>query len=232
MEEKFIYINEYGKQDIFLRKQYYDQICALVTDFFEEELVDNEFHKHFVLLLNSLEDYNDVYILTTEMNFYWAICIIENEWTNNHLIKGKTLDDYKSWRLKYYKDKGVIGNAIIKGINEETYIFTDEENHKSIFLREMYYNYICALVTDFFDKPLEYNLINFKLINYLNALFADGNYEGVNEITGKPPYYWAMSIIENEWTTRTLSKEELEKHYIFQEEFYKKHNINSFIHRA
>lgn len=228
MKDIFIYKDEYGNECTFLRGKYYKHVCAVITYFFEESLPDNEFHKHFRSLLNTLESYDDVYTITTEMPFYWSICIIENRWTNNHLIKSKTNDDYKEWADKYNRENGII-TFIIEGINEETYIFNNDEGGKSIFLRGKYYEFVCKLVSDFFKEVLEYNFINARLINNLNALYDGGKYEDIRKFVDKKPYQWAMSIIENKETATVLDDKSLEEYNIFLDEFFKANNIKSFI---
>lgn len=227
MENIYLYKDEFGNECTFLRGKYYKQVCALITDFFKEPLPDNDFHKHFLNLLNTLEDHHDVYTITTEMPFYWAICIIENRWTNNHLIKNKTNEDYREWVNKYDKENNII-TFIIEGINEDTYVFNDEKGGKSIFLRGKYYELIYSLITDFFKKSPEYNLMNARLINNLNALFANGNYKNISKFIGKE-LYWAMSIIENKETTNALNEEQLKEYTKFLENFYKKNGITSFV---
>jgi len=227
MEDIFLYKDEYDNDCQFLRKKYYEKVSSLITDFFEEPLPDNKFHQRFLNVLNTLEDYHDVYHITTEMPFYWAICIIENRWTHNHLIKNKTNDEYREWSTKYRTENNII-TFIIEGINEETYVFNDNEGGKSLFLREKYYEFVGSLVTDFFKQPFEYNIMNAQLINRLNALYADGNYQTISKFIGNPPY-WALSIIENKETTGILNVEQLKLYPEFLEEFYKKNGISSFV---
>ncbi len=227
MEDLYVYKDEYDNDCTFLRKKYYEKVSALITDFFEEPLPDNEFHQRFLKVLNTLEDYHDVYHITTEMPFYWAVCIIENRWTHNHLIKNKTNEEYREWSHKYRTENDII-TFIIEGINEETYVFNNNEGGKSIFLRKKYYEFIDSLVTDFFKKPFEYNKMNAGLINRLNALPAGGNYKTVSSFTGNPPY-WALSVIENKETTDVLSVEQLKSYPEFVEDFYRKNGISSFI---
>lgn len=227
MEDIYVYKDEFGNECSFLRRKYYELVSAIITDFFEESLPDNEVQKNFLNLLSTLEDYHDVYYITTEMPFYWAICIIENRKTNNHLIKNKTNDDYSEWINKYNKENNIV-RFIIEGINEEIYIFNNNEGGKSIFLRGKYYEFVCNLVTGFFKKPLEYNLNNAGLISNLNALFADGKYKDISKFIDNPPYNWAISIIENKETTHILDEEQLKGYTEFLEEFNKKNDINSF----
>lgn len=227
MEDIYLYKDEYNNDCQFLRRKYYEYVSALITDFFEEPLPDNDFHTHFLNALNTLENYDDVYHITTEMPFYWAICIIENRWTNHHLIKDKTNEDYGKWHAKYRAANDLV-TFIIEGINEETYIFNNSEGGKSLFLRGKYYQFVCSMVTDFLGKPLENNWINNALITRLNALPASGQYKNIRQFINKQPY-WALSIAENKETTNVLNPEQLKAYTKFLEEFYKNNGISSFI---
>lgn len=231
MKDIFVYNDEFGNECTFLRKQYYFHVCNLVTDFFEEPLEMNSFHKYFIKMLDELEDYKDVYVITIEPLSYWAICIIENDFTINSLINEKKIEELTEWNLMYYKSHNIV-RYIIQGINEETYVFTDKDGEKKIFFRKKYHEFVAALVKYFFRQHIKFNNIEALLISYLNGLPNSGDYKNINEITDNSPYYWAMSIIENEWTTKTLNKEELEKYYIFEKEFYKQNDISSFIYPA
>lgn len=107
LNKEFIFINDDGKKSVFYRMEYYKHVCDIIKNFFGESLPDNDFHKHFISLLNLLKDYNDVYNITTEMPFYWAICIIENDWTTNYLIKEKTLEEYIQYSKVYDKKNNI-----------------------------------------------------------------------------------------------------------------------------
>ncbi|KPE52806.1 hypothetical protein [Chryseobacterium indologenes] len=227
MEDIYLYKDEFENDCQFLRKKYYEHVSAIITDFFEEPLPDNEFHQRFLNMLNTPENYEDVYHITTEMPFYWAICIIEDRWTNNHLIKNKTNDDYRKWNNRYCIENDII-TFIIQGINEETYVFNNNEGGKSIFLVKKFYEFVSSLVTDFFKQPFEYNIMNVRLINRLNALCSNGYYKDINPFIGNPPY-WALSIIENKETTCVLSVEQLKLYPEFLEKFFKKNGISSFV---
>ncbi|MBB6330943.1 hypothetical protein HNP24_001893 [Chryseobacterium sediminis] len=227
METKYMYKDEFGNECIFLRDAYYELVCAIITDFFEETLPNNDFHSRFLNLLNTLEGYDDVYNITTEMPFYWAICIIENEWTNKHLIKNKTNDLFIEW-YKKYKQKNDIVSFIIEGINEDTYIFNDKEGGKNIFLRGKYYEFISDLIKYFFNKTHEYNELDYMLIGYLNGLPASGNDKNIEKFINKE-LYWALSIIENKETTTVLNEKQLEEYNKFRDEFFETNNITSFI---
>lgn len=227
MESKYIYRDEFGNECTFLSGKYYELVCALVTDFFEEPLPNNDFHNHFLNLLNTLQDYDDVYNITTEIPYYWAICIIENGLTNKHLIKNKTDNLFMEW-YKKYKQKNNIVSFIIEGINEDTYIFNNEEGGKSIFLRGKYYKFISDLIKYFLKKTSEYNELEYMLIGYLNGLPASGNYKNIEKFIDKE-LYWALSIIENKETTTVLNGKQLEEYNEFLNEFLKTNNITSFI---
>ncbi|MFC5872369.1 hypothetical protein ACFP3I_07225 [Chryseobacterium arachidis] len=202
-------------------------VCAIITDFFEEPLPDNDFRSDFLNLLNTLEDYDDVYIITGEMPFYWAICIIENRWTSNHLIKNMTSDLFMEWYKKYKQENGII-SFIIGGIDEDTYVFNNDEGDKSIFLRGKYYEFISDLVKNFFKKPHVYNDLEYMLIGRLNALPASGNNKNIEQFIGKE-LFWALSVIENKETTTVLNEKQLQEYTEFRNEFFKTHHITSFI---
>ena len=227
MEDQYIYTDEFGNESVFLRRKYYKLVCATIKDFFEEPLPENGFHRHFLNLLNTLEDYHDVYIITTEMPFYWAVCIIENNWTIKHLLKNKTNEEYREWYIRYKKENDIV-SFIIEVINEETYKFTNNDGDKSLFLRKKYYEFICSLVTDFFKKPLEYNSMNAGLISSLNALFADGKQKDVDRFIGQE-IYWAMSVIEDKEFQNLLIFTNSEEYNEFLADFYRENKINAFV---
>lgn len=106
IEEEFHFNNDDDENSIFYTRKYYEFICSLVTDFFKVELEQNKFHSWFINTLNSLEDSDDVYFLTSEMPFYWAMCIMENNRTNKSL-QGGDLEDYLKFAKHYRNEKGI-----------------------------------------------------------------------------------------------------------------------------
>lgn len=248
MEDIYLYKDEFGNECTFLRGKFYQYVCDLITVFFEEPLPDNEFHTNFVKALNTLEDYHDVYTFTIEYPWYWAICIIENNWTIHSLIKGKEDEELMEWVKKYKKENDII-SLIIDGINEETYVFTTKENVKSIFLRKKYYEFISALVKDFFKQQIEFNDTEYSLMTRLNALPSSGTYTDIirrlnisviEEISDaeniniehaieENACQWAMSIIENKEIATVLDDKKLEEYRVFLDEFFKTNTITSFI---
>ncbi|MGN7863247.1 hypothetical protein [Chryseobacterium sp. 22458] len=248
MKDIYIYKDEFDNECTFLRGKFYKYVCDLITVFFEEPLPDNEFHKNFVNALNNLEDYHDVYKFTIEYPWYWAICIIENNWTVNSLIKGKNDEELMEWVKKYKKENDIV-SLIIDGINEETYIFTNKEEVKSLFLRKKYYEFISALVKDFFKQQIKFNDTEYSLITRLNALPSSGVYTDIIRRLNIPvieeisdaeniniehaleenAYQWAMSIIENKEITTVLDDKKLEEYNVFLDKFFKTNNIKSFI---
>lgn len=248
MEDIYLYKDEFGNECTFLRGKFYQYVIDLITVFFEEPLPGNEFHENFVKALNNLEEYHDVYTFTIEYPWYWAICIIENKRTINSLIKGKKNEELMEWIKKYKKENDII-SLIIDGINEETYVFTNKEEVKSIFLRKKYYEFICALVKDFFKRQIEFNDIEHSLMTRLNALPSSGAYTDIirrlnisviEEISDakninvehtieENAYQWAMSIIENKKITTVLDDKKQEEYNVFLDEFFKTNNITSFM---
>ena len=81
-----IYFDESeGEEYVFRRKEYYFLVCGIVTEFFHWSMPENGFHERFVDLLNDVEIYDDVVNITSEMPYYWAMCIIEGGFTRNGL---------------------------------------------------------------------------------------------------------------------------------------------------
>lgn len=249
MEDIYIYKDEFENECTFLRGKFYKYVCDLITDFFEEPLPDNEFHRNFVNGLNTLQDYHDVYNFTVEYPWYWAICIIENNWTINSLIKEKSDEELMEWIKKYKKENEIV-SLIIDGINEETYIFTNKEGTKSIFLRKKYYEFIDALIKDFFKHQTKFNDTEHTLITRLNAFpSSSGTYIDIIRRLNIPvkgevnnaenldienaiqedAYKWAMSIIENKETKNVLSEKQLDEYNVFLNKFLKGKNMKSFI---
>ena len=81
MEKDFVFIDDAtdGKKRIFHRFLFYSYIKNLIIDFFNIELKDNETHLRFISFLETLEDAGDVYFLTHEETYHWALSIIQNE---------------------------------------------------------------------------------------------------------------------------------------------------------
>lgn len=108
MEADFIFIdeNDDNLKKTFHRKLYYNLICSIIIDFFGKTLVDNDFHKYFVDYLNHLKDFDDVYFLTSETAYYWAICIIENNKTNTQL-NNKQLQEYSAFYRNFLHENKI-----------------------------------------------------------------------------------------------------------------------------
>jgi len=103
-----------------------------------------------------------VYSFTVEYPWYWSICIIENKWTINSLIKEKTDEELMAWVKKYKKENDIIC-LVIDGINEETYVFTNKEGTENIFLRKKYYEFISVLIKEFLKNRLNLMILNILL---------------------------------------------------------------------
>lgn len=94
------------KSFVFYRKKYYEFICFLIKNFFQVPLSQNKTHKWFVDTLNSLQDYDDVYFINSELPFYWAMNIIQNDRTTETLL-GEDLDRYIEFAKNYDKENGI-----------------------------------------------------------------------------------------------------------------------------
>ncbi len=68
-----------GIKKIFLREKYFEFVCLLITDYYEKEIVENDFYKYFVNLLNDLEDDSGVFFIEHQMPPHFALGIIENK---------------------------------------------------------------------------------------------------------------------------------------------------------
>ena len=114
IEKEFHFINDEDEKCIFYSKEYYDFVCALVLDYFNKDLQQNNFHDWFINTLNSFEDDEDVYFIDSEMPFYWALCIIENERTNKSL-EGDELESYIQFSKNYRAERN-IRTFLVEGV--------------------------------------------------------------------------------------------------------------------
>jgi len=92
---QFIFTDDDGTKKIFLREKYYEFVCLLIRDYYKKEIVENDFHKGFIKLLNNLEDYQGVYFIDHYLPTYWAISIIHNDDTDDGKINMDETDDNK-----------------------------------------------------------------------------------------------------------------------------------------
>ncbi len=224
-EAEYKFINGYGRENIYLRKADYDKVCAIITDFFEEELVMNDFHEYFVNFLNTLEDQDDVDFIRAESSFYWAICIVQNKRTTDHLIKGKSLDDYVTWLREYYKKTG-IGSYILETVDKDVHTFSNENDESVIFLTKKYYDFVSQLVKDFFTNGISNNMQHSLFLGLLNTIHLESSFK---EILDSKPYEWALRIIHDQEDVPELDVSELEQYHEFRDAFFKENNMNSFV---
>lgn len=80
-ESQFRFIDDEGVPKIFLREKYFQFVCLLITDFFKEEIIKNDFYRYFISLLNDLEDGYRVFFIEHQLPTHWALCIIQNKHT-------------------------------------------------------------------------------------------------------------------------------------------------------
>ena len=227
------YVNHLGKESIFLKKAFYEEICATITDFFEEKLIINEAHKKFITHLNSLKNGDDIeqYRAENMGSFHIAIAIINNEsiFDIQHSFKGKTMDDYWNWWRNEYYIKVKNYDSIIDNEFEDKYFYADNNVNK-IFLTNKYHDFVLCLVSDFFKndniKNYVYNKAWYYFLMYLRRIDTE---DYLDKIIAKEPYQWAMSIIKDEENNEVLNDELLKNYYSFREEFLKRNNIDGFI---
>ncbi len=223
-EEKFEFLNGYGKESTFLRRAYYERICTIITDFFEEELIMNDFHEYFVNFLNTLEDHDDVMFINVEMPFYWAICIIQNKRTSDHLINGKTREDLKKWNDSYYERRR-IASYLLKPVNKDEYDFV-KNNKQYTFLVKRYYDFINELIIVFFNSTVQNNRQHIILKSLLDMIHLDRSFEEINTIE---PFQWALRVIHDKEYHPTLEDKEMARYIRFRAEFLHKERMQGFI---
>ncbi|MCE3075330.1 hypothetical protein [Chryseobacterium gwangjuense] len=114
----------------------------------------------------------------------------------------------------------------MKPIKNDKFSFIDDDGQEKIFLRGKYFEFVCLLITGFFEKKIIENEFYSYFISFLNNL---EDYDGVDYINHQIPYHWALSIIQNKDTTDAYKSEELEKLLEFYSNFEKQNNISSFI---
>lgn len=88
-ESHFIFIDDEGVTKIFLREKYFQFVCLLITDFFKEEIIKNDFYRYFINLFNDLEDGYSLFFIEHQLPTHWALCIIQNK----HTIETYTKDN-------------------------------------------------------------------------------------------------------------------------------------------
>jgi len=114
----------------------------------------------------------------------------------------------------------------MKHIKNSQFLFIYDDGQKKIFLRGKYFEFVCLLITDFFNKKIIENEFYSYFISLLNNL---EDYEGVDYINHQIPYHWALSIIQNKHTTDSYTSEELAQLLKFSSKFDKQNNLTSFI---
>jgi hypothetical protein len=80
-DSQFLFIDDDGTKKVFLREKYFEFVCLLITDFYNKEIVENDFYNYFVNLLNDLEDDYGVFFIEHHIPPHWALCIIQNKHT-------------------------------------------------------------------------------------------------------------------------------------------------------
>lgn len=238
------YYNSYGKENTFLREEYYEEVCAIVADFFEKELIMNNAHKGFITFLNSMENEEDIIFFQRHFDsFIYAMVIIKDMPVEGFflppesyghpfieldeiIINGKTKEDYiKWWREVYYKKTG-IADYFLEPLKEDKYYHINADKH-FIFLTKNYYDFVCELVIRFYDKKIKNNIQHSLFLNRLDAIqYYEDSFQ---EIQSKEPYQWAMSIIKDEEYNEILEGEALEQYQTIKDIFLKKHNITGFV---
>lgn len=72
-----------GIKKVFLREKYFEFVCLLITDYYHKKIVENDFYKYFVNLLNDLDEDYGVFFIEHQMPPHWALSIIQNKHTTD-----------------------------------------------------------------------------------------------------------------------------------------------------
>ncbi|MEG1590477.1 hypothetical protein [Chryseobacterium sp.] len=116
----------------------------------------------------------------------------------------------------------------IKPIKNSQFVFTDSDEDcvKKIFLREKYFEFVCLLITAFYQKEIIENDFYNYFVNLLNDLEDD---QDVFFIEHHIPPHWALCIIQNKHTTDTYNKNDENRLSDIWLEFTKHNRLKSFI---
>lgn len=84
-EKHLVFVDYNGNKKNFLRKEYFEFICLVITKLFNEPIPKNEYINNFINDLNTLENEDDicgaVYFHLHETETHWARSIIIDGWS-------------------------------------------------------------------------------------------------------------------------------------------------------
>ena len=105
----------------------------------------------------------------------------------------------------------VIGIALkMNKVKEEPVSYSTYQGKHKKFYRQIYFEYICLLITDLYKETVPDNEFCNDFIERLNTLEEDPEpYYAIGFIEHYEPYRWAWYIIVNKYEVRNLTEEEM-----------------------
>lgn len=105
----------------------------------------------------------------------------------------------------------VIGIALkMNKVKEKPVSYSTYQGKHKKFYRQIYFEYICLLITDLYKETVPDNEFCNDFIERLNTLEDDPEpYYAIGFIEHYEPYSWAWYIIVNKYEVRNLTEEEM-----------------------
>ena len=105
----------------------------------------------------------------------------------------------------------VIGIALkMNKVKEKPVSYSTYQGKHKKFYRQIYFEYICLLITDLYKETVPDNEFCNDFIERLNTLEDDPKpYYAIGFIEHYEPYRWAWYIIVNKYEVRNLTEEEM-----------------------
>ena len=105
----------------------------------------------------------------------------------------------------------VIGIALkMNKVKEKPVSYSTYQGKHKKFYRQIYFEYICLLITDLYKETVPDNEFCNDFIERLNTLEEDPKpYYAIGFIEHYEPYSWAWYIIVNKYEVRNLTEEEM-----------------------
>ena len=105
----------------------------------------------------------------------------------------------------------VIGIALkMNKVKEKPVSYSTYQGKHKKFYRQIYFEYICLLITDLYKETVHDNEFCNDFIERLNTLEDDPKpYYAIGFIEHYEPYSWAWYIIVNKYEVRNLTEEEM-----------------------
>ena len=122
----------------------------------------------------------------------------------------------------------VIGIALkMNKVKEKPVSYITYQGKHKKFYRQIYFEYICLLITDLYKETVPDNEFCNDFIERLNTLEDDPEpYYAIGFIEHYEPYRWAWYIIVNKYEVRNLTEEEkILEHNLFND-FLERKKIN------